>query len=144
VDPIFEEFAMQPAYTLTAAIVCAVALAACKEAPTPNEKTAMTTATTATTPEPTTTSPISSPALPGPAASDATPAPSDTPAPAAGDTNSQQPTGGDTTKASSTAVDSPATNPMGTLTKEDEQNAMPLAGHGNNHSSPSLEPAQKQ
>jgi hypothetical protein len=135
---------MQPVNTLAAAIVCALALAACKEAPTPNDKTAMTTtATTAAAPEPTTTSPISSPALPGPAASDATPAPSDTPAPAAGDTNSQQPTG-DTTKASSTAVDSPATNPMGTLTKEDEQTAMPLAGHGNNHSSPSLEQSQKQ
>jgi hypothetical protein len=52
---------MQPAYTLTAAIVCAVALAACKEAPTPNEKTAMTTtATPAATPEPT-SAPVSRP-----------------------------------------------------------------------------------
>jgi hypothetical protein len=133
-----KEFAMQPAYTLAAAIVCALALAACKETPPPNDKTAM------TTPEPAMTSPISSPALPGPAASDATPAPSETPAPAGSDTVSQPPTGGDTAKASSTAIDSPATNPMGTLTKEDEQNARPLAGQGNNPSSPSLEQPQKQ
>ena len=127
---------MQPAPIL-AAIVCALALAACTETPPPNDKTAM------TRPEPAMTSPISSPALPGPAASDATPAPSETPAPSGSDTVSQQPTG-DTTKASSTAIDSPATNPMGTLTKENEQNAMPLAGQGNNHSSPSLEQPQKQ
>jgi hypothetical protein len=133
-----EEFAMQPAPIL-AAIVCALALAACNQPPPPpTDKTAM------TRPEPAMTSPISSPALPGPAASDATPAPNDTPAPAGSDTASQQPTGGDTTKAGSTAIDSPATNPMGTLTKENEQNAMPLAGHGNNHSSPSLDQSQKQ
>ena len=38
-----------------------------------------------------------------------------------------------------TARDSPATDPKGTLTKEEEAKAMPMAGHGNNHSSPSLE-----
>ena len=38
-----------------------------------------------------------------------------------------------------TAIDSPATDPKGTLTKEEETKAMPMAGHGNNHSSPSLE-----
>ena len=136
---------MQATHTLATAIVCALALVACNETPPPRDKTAMT--TTATTPQPAMTSPISSPALPGSAASDATPAPvvapTDTPAPAAGDT-AQKPTGDDTTKASSTAIDSPATNPMGTLTKQDEQNAMPLAGHGNNHSSPSIDQSQKQ
>lgn len=133
---------MQATHILATAIVCALALVACNETPPPNDKTAMT--TTVTTPEPAMTSPISSPALPGSAASDATPAPpAETPAPATSDTG-QKPTGDDTTKASSTAIDSPATNPMGTLTKEDEQNAMPLAGHGNNHSSPSIDQSQKQ
>jgi hypothetical protein len=40
---------------------------------------------------------------------------------------------------SATAKDSPATDPKGTLTKEEEAKSMPMAGHGNNHSSPSLE-----
>jgi len=134
---------MQAKHSIAAAIVCALALVACKETPPPTDKTALTMEKTATT-TPEATAPISSPALPGPAASDATPAPSDTAAPTGSDTASQQATGGDTTKAGSTAIDSPATNPMGTLTKQDEQNAMPLAGHGNNHSSPSLDQAQKQ
>jgi hypothetical protein len=37
-------------------------------------------------------------------------------------------------------VDSPATQPMAPLTKEKEVNSMPLAGQGNSHSSPSLDP----
>ena len=37
------------------------------------------------------------------------------------------------------AVDSPATDPKGALTKAEEANSMPMAAHGNNHSSPSLE-----
>ena len=41
--------------------------------------------------------------------------------------------------AAGTAKDSPATDPKGTLSKEDESKAMPMAAHGNNHSSPSLE-----
>ena len=41
-----------------------------------------------------------------------------------------------------TAKDSPATDPMSTLTKSEEANSMPLAGHGNNHSSESLNPAK--
>lgn len=45
--------------------------------------------------------------------------------------------------ASQTAKDSPATQPAGTLTKEEEKNAMPMAAHGNNHSSPALEPKSK-
>ncbi len=36
------------------------------------------------------------------------------------------------------AIDSPATDPVKPLTKEEESNSMPMAGHGNNHSSPSL------
>jgi hypothetical protein len=131
---------MQAKHTLAAAIVCALALVACKETPPPNEKTAMTTEKTATT-TPEATSPISSPALPGPAASDATPGTPATPGPS--ENAPQKPTG-DETKAPSTAIDSPATNPMGTLSKDDEQTAMPLAGHGNNHSSPSIEPPRKE
>ena len=130
---------MQAKHSIAAAIVCALALVACKETPPPNETTALTTEKTATTPE--ATSPISSPALPGPAASDASPTPAP---PGSADNAGQNPTGGDLTKAPSTAIDSPATNPMGTLSKDDEQTAMPLAGHGNNHSSPSLEPARKE
>ena len=41
--------------------------------------------------------------------------------------------------ATGTAKDSPATDPKATLSKEDESKAMPMAAHGNNHSSPSLE-----
>lgn len=39
-----------------------------------------------------------------------------------------------------TAQDQPQTLPQEPLTKEKEQNSMPLANHGNNHSSESLEP----
>lgn len=42
-----------------------------------------------------------------------------------------------------TAKDSPSTHPAGTLSKDEEAKSMPMAGHGNNHSSPSLEPAAK-
>jgi hypothetical protein len=42
-----------------------------------------------------------------------------------------------------TAKDSAATAPTEKLTKEEESKSMPMAGHGNNHSSPSLEPAKK-
>jgi hypothetical protein len=44
-----------------------------------------------------------------------------------------------TVDAGARAVDSQATRPMDSLTKEKEVNSMPLAGQGNNHSSPSLE-----
>lgn len=131
---------MQTNHTLAAAIVCALAVVACKETPPPTDQTAMTAEkrTTATS-EPAMTSPISSPALPGPAASDATPeANRETPANA-----SPPPTGDDATKESSSGIDSPATNPMGTLGKDDEQATMPLAGHGNNHSSPSIDQSRK-
>ena len=42
-----------------------------------------------------------------------------------------------------TAKDSTATDPKGTLTNDEEAKSMPMAGHGNNHSSPSLEPAKR-
>ena len=131
---------MQAKHTLTVAIVCALALVACKETPPPSEKTAMTMEKSATT-APEANSPISSPALPGPAASDATPTTPASPPPA--ENTPQKPTG-DETKAPSTAIDSPATNPMGTLSKDDEQTAMPLAGQANNHSSPSIDESRKQ
>jgi len=36
-------------------------------------------------------------------------------------------------------IDSPATNPLGTLSPSEQSGSMPMAAHGNNHSSPSLE-----
>jgi hypothetical protein len=66
--------------------------------------------------------PVALPPLPSVNASDATA----TPAP-------EKPTPVDT------AVDSAATDPKGTLTTTEEASSMPMAAHGNNHSSPSLE-----
>jgi len=45
--------------------------------------------------------------------------------------------------ASQTAKDSASTQPAGTLTKQEENNSMPMAAHGNNHSSPALETKSK-
>lgn len=45
--------------------------------------------------------------------------------------------------AGETAKDTASNTPMGTLTKEEASKAMPMAGQGNNHSSPSLDPAKK-
>ena len=42
-----------------------------------------------------------------------------------------------------TAKDTPANSPMGKLTKEEEAKSMPMAGQGNNHSSPSLDSSKK-
>ena len=44
---------------------------------------------------------------------------------------------------SETAKDSTATDPKGILSKDEESKSMPMAGQGNNHSSPSLEPPKK-
>jgi hypothetical protein len=44
--------------------------------------------------------------------------------------------------ASITASDSPITDPLKSMTKSEEANSMPLAGHGNNHSSESLNPVK--
>ncbi|MEO8103382.1 MAG: hypothetical protein ABI790_12710 [Betaproteobacteria bacterium] len=44
--------------------------------------------------------------------------------------------------AAPTAKDSPVTDPLGPLTKTEESNSMPLAGHGNNHSSESMNPVK--
>jgi hypothetical protein len=44
---------------------------------------------------------------------------------------------------SETAKDTAANSPMGTLTKEEASKSMPMAGQGNNHSSPSLDTAKK-
>ena len=41
-----------------------------------------------------------------------------------------------------TATDSPATSPLSSLTKPEESNSMPMAGHGNNHSSESMNPVK--
>ena len=40
------------------------------------------------------------------------------------------------------AKDSPVTDPLSPLTKSTESNSMPMAGHGNNHSSESLNPVK--
>jgi hypothetical protein len=44
---------------------------------------------------------------------------------------------------SATAKDTPANNPTGTLTKEQESSAMPKAGQANNHSSPAMDKDKK-
>lgn len=44
---------------------------------------------------------------------------------------------------SDTAKDTTANTPMGTLTREEASKSMPMAGQGNNHSSPSLDTARK-
>ena len=80
------------------------------------------------------TAPVALPPLPSVTASDATAAPApERPTPVE---TVATPAGGSPTGAS---IDSPATDPKGTLTKDEEAKAMPMAGHGNNHSSPSLE-----
>ena len=139
---------MQPRHPLTLALCCAFALAACKETPPPNDRTAL---TRATAPEIRMTTPIDSTTAPGTPASDATPSPD---APAATPGSDSTPVGTTspandpptttTTNAPSTAIDSPATNPMATLGKDDEKTAMPMAGQANNHSSPSLDPKGKE
>lgn len=44
---------------------------------------------------------------------------------------------------SETAKDTAANTPMGTLSKEEASKSMPMAGQGNNHSSPALDTAKK-
>ncbi len=44
---------------------------------------------------------------------------------------------------SETAKDSASTAPMSTLSKDEASKSMPMAGQGNNHSSPSLDPTKK-
>ena len=48
-----------------------------------------------------------------------------------------------TTDAGARGIDSAATKPMDSMSKKEESEAMPKAGQGNSHSSPSLEPAKK-
>ena len=47
------------------------------------------------------------------------------------------------TSPTETAKDSASTGPMEKLSKDEESKSMPMAGQGNNHSSPSLETARK-
>ncbi len=44
---------------------------------------------------------------------------------------------------SETAKDTAANTPMGTLTREEASKSMPMAGQGNNHSSPALDTTKK-
>ena len=139
---------MQPRHPLTLALCCAFALAACKETPPPNDRTALTTPTAS---ELRMTTPIDSTTAPGTPASDATPsrdAPAATPGsdstPVGTTSPANDPPTATTTTAASTAIDSPATNPMAPLSKEDEKMAMPMAGQAGSHSSPSLHPKAKE
>ena len=102
------------------ALACVAALAACSDAPAPTASAPVTSAATA-------------PAAP--------PAPPATSAPAVPTPPPAAPVAGD---GAATAKDSAATDPKGTLSKDEETKSMPMAGHGNNHSSPSLEPAPKK
>lgn len=79
--------------------------------------------------------PATAPAAPPPVSSAPPVAPAPVPPP------SELPRGADS---ASTAKDSAATDPKGALTKEEESKSMPMAAHGNNHSSPSLEPGPKK
>lgn len=100
-----------------AAFACLALLAGCGEPSTPSASTSP---------------PASTAAAPSPPATSAPAVPIPPPPP---------PTAAD---AAATAKDSAATDPKGTLGKEEESKSMPMAGHGNNHSSPSLEPAPKK
>lgn len=95
-------------------------LAGCSDPPAPTAPSSASSAVD-TTPSAPPSPPATTPAavLPPPPA-----------APAAGD-------------AAASAIDSPATDPKGTLSKAEESKSMPMAGHGNNHSSPSLDTAPK-
>lgn len=89
-------------------------------------------------------SPSAPPAPPAPkAAEPRSEAPATTPSPAVGSNDPSTPPAATVTTpapAEHTAKDSPASQPMSALTKEEEKTAMPMAGHGNNHASPSLDP----
>jgi hypothetical protein len=61
------------------------------------------------------------------------------PLPSVNQTDADAPSAAERPTPVETAVDSAATNPKGTLTQGKEANSMPMAAHGNNHSSPSLE-----
>ena len=90
--------------------VAAAGLAACSDEPSPSSSASTSTASTA-------------PRAEAPASA-AAPAPMPAPKSDA---------------AGPTATDSAKTEPTGALNKTEEQTQMPMAGHGNNHSSPALE-----
>ena len=79
------------------------------------------------------------PSTPPPAMS--TPPPATSAPPVAAVPIPPLPAGG--TAPSETAKDTASNTPMGTLTKEEASKSMPMAGQGNNHSSPSLDTAKK-
>lgn len=136
---------MQTRHPLTLAICCALALAACKDTPPPNDRTAL---RTTTAPELRMTTPIDSTTAPGTTASDATPAPQSAPGPGSDSTpvgtTSAATVPPAATPTTATASDSPATNPLAPLSTDVETKGMPLAGQANNLSSPSLDPKAKQ
>jgi hypothetical protein len=104
-------------HSLLAAFSCALLLASCGNSPEP------------VVPPPT------APVVPPPTAS-AVPPPAEVPA-IPPDTASPAPS---QVGEGRRGVDSPTTQPMAPLSKEKEVNSMPLAGQGNSHSSPSLDP----
>lgn len=119
------------AFPLALTLAAALATGACGKADAPSGPLASSTASAPdTTPSPPakTEPPVSLPPLP----ENITAAP-----------KSPDATAKDAATATTTAKDSPATQPKAELTPEDEKNRMPMAAHGNNHSSPSLEDSKQ-
>jgi hypothetical protein len=108
-----KEYTMVQFHSTLAAITLATALAACGDV-----------GTTSSPPVPTApvapVSPVADPTI--------SPLPS-TPAP--------------TTDAAARGTDSTASNTTGVMSKTQESESMPMAGQGNSHSSPSLDPAKR-
>lgn len=92
-------------------------------------------------PRPQVTAPSSDPGTPPLASSSEKPVPGPT-----GDTYPVPPASaaGQAPAPSDAGRDSPATQPASTLSESEEKNKMPLAGHGNNHSSDSLKAGASQ
>lgn len=114
---------MNARYSIAFAVAAALVATACGKAEAPTGPVAASSVEAATSRDPMAPPVTKPPELPLP------PLPSDiTATPGAG-------------PASGTAKDTAASQPKDALTPEEEANAMPKAGHGNNHSSPSLDSA---
>ena len=100
--------------SMLSVITLAAALAACSDAPAPAPLPAAPPAPVAAA------APVADPTIP---AVPASPTP--------------------TTEASARGTDTTANNPAGMMSKKQESESMPMAGQGNSHSSPSLDPAKK-
>jgi hypothetical protein len=83
--------------------------------------------------------PVGTSARPDPSAPVSAATDSNAPAPG----SDTPPTASSNPDGTKTSTDSAATTPAEPLTREEESKSMPLAGHGNNHSSPALEQGAK-